>query len=89
MLKLKQRNEIHNMAKIKGQNFPLQNWFNTLNAALESENLLDAWDSIGFRPINYNQTFSWTWDDGSRYGHYISIYRDTDLGYERPVHYAR
>jgi hypothetical protein len=65
-----------------------QNWFNTLNAALESENLLDAWD-MTMSPINYNQTFSWTWQDGTKYGRYISIYRDEKLGYERPISYAR
>jgi hypothetical protein len=66
-----------------------QNWFNTLNEALESENLLDSWDCY-FPPIGYGQTFSYTWNDGSRYGHYVSIYRDDHTGkYERPVHYAR
>lgn len=65
-----------------------QNWFDTLNAALESEGLLDSWE-LHFRPIGYDQTFSWTWQDGSRYGRQVSIYRDDQGRYERPVHYAR
>lgn len=65
-----------------------QNWFDTLNAALESENLVEAWD-ISFPPIAYGQTFYWTWQDGSRRGHYIAVYRDEQGRYERPVHYAR
>lgn len=65
-----------------------QNWFPTLNAALESEGLLDAWNCTN-PGIHYDETRTWTWQDGSRYGHLISIYRDTDGRYERPVHYAR
>ena len=64
------------------------NWFATLNESLKSEGLIEAWD-INFSPINYGETFSWTWEDGSKYGHYISVYRNTDGRYERPVHYAR
>jgi hypothetical protein len=65
-----------------------QNWFDTLNQALESEELLDAWD-ISFPPIAYGETRSWTWDNGTRYGHYVTIYRDSNGRYERPVHYNR
>ena len=65
-----------------------QNWFNTLNDALNAEGLIDAWETW-FSPIGYGETFSWTWDDGSRYGRYISIYRDDSGRYERPVSYAR
>ena len=64
------------------------NWFNTLNEALASENLIDAWD-ISYDPINYGETFRWTWQDGSRHGRLISITRETDGLYERPVHYKR
>ena len=65
------------------------NYFPTLNAALEAEGLLEAWDCT-FPPINYGQTHSFTWYDGkSRNGHYVSIYRDERGFYERPVHYAR
>lgn len=67
---------------------PKTNWFPTLNAALDAEGLLAAWEPT-FPPIAYGETRSWTWDDGSRHGHYISIYRETDGRYERPVHYAR
>jgi hypothetical protein len=65
-----------------------QNWFETLNEALESEGLLEAWD-ISFDPIDYGQTFRWTWQDGTKYGHLISITRENDGRYERPVHYKR
>ena len=65
-----------------------QNWFPTLNAALESEGLLVAWDCTR-APIQYGQTVSWTWDNGTRYGRYISIYRDENGRYERPVNYNR
>lgn len=64
-----------------------QNWFPTLNAALESENLVEAWD-LSFAPIQYGQTFSWRWDDGTKYGHQISVYRNEKGMYERPVHYS-
>jgi surface antigen len=65
-----------------------QNYFPTLNAALEAEGLHEAW-KIHFSPINYGENVSWTWDDGSRHGHYISIYRTEEGLYERPVHYKR
>jgi hypothetical protein len=44
------------------------------------------WD---WRPIPYNHTLSLTYDDGTKYGHYVSVYRDEKGLYERPVHYAR
>jgi ArsR family metal-binding transcriptional regulator len=65
-----------------------QNWFDTLNQTLESEGILHMWDCM-FPPINYSETRTWTYDDGSKYGHYISIYRNENGRYERPVHYAR
>lgn len=65
-----------------------QNWFQTLNDALASEGLVDAWE-IHFSPIARDTTFSWTWDDGSKYGYYVSVYRDNRGFYERPVHYKR
>ena len=64
------------------------NWFDTLNEALESEGLLETWD-FSYPPIQYGQTFSWTHNDGTKYGHFITVYRDQDGRYERPVHYAR
>ena len=65
-----------------------QNWFDTLNDALNSENLIDAWE-FNYPAIAYGETRSWTWQDGSRYGRYISIYRDQSGRYERPVTYQR
>jgi len=65
-----------------------QNWFSTLNAALESEDLIESWDCTR-APIAYGETVSWTWDDGTRYGHYISIYRNELGSYERPINYSR
>lgn len=66
----------------------MQNWFETLAAALEAENLTNAWECTN-PPLTYGETRSWTWDDGTRYGHLISIYRDETGRYERPVHYKR
>jgi hypothetical protein len=65
-----------------------RNWFPTLNDALEAEALLAAWDCT-WPPINYGEVRTWTWDDGSRYGRLISIYRNERGLYERPTHYAR
>jgi hypothetical protein len=66
----------------------MRNWFPTLNAALEAEGLIAAWDCI-MPPIAYGETRAWTWQDGSRHGHFVCIYRDERGMYERPVHYAR
>ena len=63
-----------------------QNRFETLSAALESENIAHMWD---MRPIAYGETVALTYDDGTRYGHYVSVYRDDSGLYERPVHYRR
>lgn len=66
-----------------------QNWFNTLNDALEAEGLLHTWECT-WPPIEYGHTKFWTYDDGSKYGYFISIHRDSITGkYERPVHYKR
>ena len=64
------------------------NWFNTLNEALQSEGLLNSWD-ISYAPIGYGECFRYTFDNGTRHGHLVSIYRETDGRYERPVHYNR
>jgi hypothetical protein len=64
----------------------MQNKFNTLQEALDAENIAHMWDCS---PINYNETRSLTYDDGSRYGHYVTIYRDERGLYERPIHYSR
>jgi|TARA_R110000803_G_scaffold122915_5_gene190920 hypothetical protein len=58
-----------------------KNWFETLNAALESENLVDKWE-MGLN-ISYGQTVSCICD-----GLYISVYRESDGRYERPISYS-
>lgn len=65
-----------------------QNWFNTLNEALESEGLLESWQ-ISYQGIGYDEQFAYTWDDGTKYGHFVSIYRSETGLYESPIHYAR
>ena len=62
------------------------NWFNTLSDALESENILHMWNGTS---IAYNETKGITFDDGSKYGYYVSIYRNEKGLYERPIHYKR
>lgn len=64
----------------------MQNRFGTLQEALDAEGIAYMWDCS---PINYNETRTLTYEDGSRYGHYISIYRDERGLYERPIHYSR
>lgn len=63
-----------------------QNKFSTLSDALESENISHMWDG---RPLSYDQTLGLTYDDGTKYGHYVSVYRDERGLYERPIHYSR
>ena len=58
-----------------------RNWFETLNKALESENLVNSWDCL--RPgIGYNETARYYYKD-----EVIVIYRDNRGLYERPIHY--
>jgi hypothetical protein len=57
-----------------------QNWFETLRAALASEGLDDEWPTN--RSISYGETARVKTDD-----ELISITRNTDGRYERPVHY--
>lgn len=60
----------------------MQNYFETLNDALDSEGLLDRW------PITANVPYGATVALAVA-GRWISIYRDGVTGrYERPVHYA-
>jgi len=66
----------------------IQNWFNTLNEALESEGLLESWNPTS-PSIQYGETRSWTWEDGSKNGRLVSVYRNEKGLYERPVHYKR
>lgn len=59
-----------------------QNWFLTLNEALQSEDLVNLWP-FGLN-IGYGETVRFTTDCGRL----ISVYRETDGLYERPVHYS-
>lgn len=63
-------------------------FFETLNAALEAENLIESWDCSS-SPIARGETRRWCWEDGTRHGRQVSVYRDKVGRYERPVHYAR
>ena len=64
----------------------MQNKFNTLSEALDSEKLGHSWDE---RPIAYDQTLSLTYNDGTKHGHYVSVYREERGLYERPIQYSR
>jgi len=59
----------------------LQNWFETLNQALESEGLTDLWP-LGTN-VNYGENVRVHTED-----RFISVYRETDGRYERPIHYS-
>ncbi len=60
----------------------MQNYFPTLNAALDSESLTDIWPIHASVPYGATVGFAIA-------GRWISIYRDGVTGlYERPVHYA-
>jgi len=61
-----------------------QNWFETLNSALESEGLVDEWE-LGLN-ISYGETVRMTSEttNGQRL---ISVTRKNNGLYERPVHY--
>lgn len=60
-----------------------RNFFNTLNEALDSENLVELWP-LGTN-IDYNQNVSVVGNDDETF---ISVYRDERGMYERPIHYA-
>lgn len=64
----------------------MQNWFNTLNEALEAEGLLHTWDGILMDAISYGETRTYYFDEG-KHQRRISIFRETNGRYERPVHY--
>lgn len=57
-----------------------QNWFATLNDALDSEALTDLW------PLGVNVPYDTTVGLASG-GRWISVTRDNAGRYERPVHY--
>ena len=58
-----------------------KNWFETLNSALEAENLTEMWP-LGLN-LGYGETARFTTDCGRL----ISVYRETNGMYERTVHY--
>lgn len=60
--------------------------FDTLNTALESENLLDSLPPW-FQGIAYGETYRYQFNDNSKYGRQVSITRFNNGKYERPVHY--
>lgn len=60
-------------------------YFGTLNEALQSENLLDSWPISA--SLNYGEVYRYSFDDGSKHGRFVSIYRREDGLYERPVTY--
>lgn len=67
-----------------------QNWFKTLNEALDSEDLIDFWP-LGSN-INYNETVRHIVETGIMNGKrpqtmLVSVYRDEQGRYERPIHY--
>lgn len=57
-----------------------RNWFPTLNEALEAEGLVDLWP-LG-KNVGYGETVGF-----AVAGRWISVYRETDGRYERPIHY--
>lgn len=59
----------------------MQNYFPTLNEALDAEGLVAHWP-LGCN-IGYGETIGL-----AASGRWISVYRDTSGRYERPVHYA-
>mgnify|MGYP003129029524 FL=1 len=66
----------------------MQIYFPTLAQALESENLEDSW-LIYYEGIDYGETRRYIYEDGSKRGRLVSIYRDDSGRYERPIHYTR
>jgi len=56
------------------------NFFNTLNEALDAEEIVPLWP-LGSN-ISYGQTVSHVTD-----GIFVSVYRDERGMYERPIHY--
>lgn len=59
----------------------MANFFNTLNDALEAEQLVEFW------PLGINISYGETVSLAIR-GKWISVYRDMRGMYERPIHYA-
>lgn len=68
-----------------------QNWFPTLNSALEAEGLVELWP-MGLN-ISYGENVRFTVEISPAVGRkrakyrLISVYRNTNGMYERPVNY--
>ena len=60
-------------------------WFNTLQAALQSEGLQDTWKTA-WADIDYDGTVSYYAKDRMGKCRCITIYRDETGMYERPLH---
>ena len=64
---------------------PKRNWFETLAESLESEGLQEHWQNYN---ISYGETARQSvYVENSRFMKHISITRETDGRYERPIHY--
>lgn len=61
-----------------------QNWFDTLNDALNSEDLTEFWP-LGSN-VQYGQTVSHIIGEGKEQ-RFISVFRENDGRYERPIQY--
>ena len=61
---------------------PQQNWFPTLNAALDAADMVGSWP-LG-KNLSYGENFSFITDDF----YHVSVYRETNGMYERPVVYS-
>ena len=59
-----------------------QNWFETLNEALNSEGLINLW------PLGINIPYGCSHRFVTDCGKLIAVYRETDGRYERPIHYS-
>jgi len=69
----------------EGSRHSKQNWFPTLNAALEAEGLIDFWP-FG-QNISYGETARINYEDETGHPRVMVIYRNDTGMYERPVHY--
>lgn len=58
-----------------------KNWFDTLNEALQSEQLIESW------PLGSNIQYGETIQHIVNY-RLISVYRNENGKYERPIHYS-
>lgn len=60
-----------------------KNWFETLYAALEAEELTEYWDGT---PMSYDETLRKQFEIDGRL-RTVVIYRNEKGMYERPIHY--